>query len=396
MQQSQRVSTVRVPALDGVRGLAILWVLSHQLSWPLASGTWQAQVMAPLSAGWIGVQLFFVLSGFLITGIVLDTRHDPQQLKHFYVRRVLRIFPLYYGALALTLCVLLAWQAPLPEGVSKAHEWAIQPWLWAFMSNWTAYTDQHTELFAHFWSLAVEEQFYLLWPLLIYRRAPQAVLKWGCALAVASLLCRLALHRLAPASDATVMALYTFTPNRFDALALGAVAAAVLRCPAWLARWQRHGRVITWVNLAALAVAARLTWGFAQDNPRTQMLGYSLLAWCFACWILSLAAEATMPPPAAPSRWSGWLSWGWLRKVGEVSFGMYVMHLPLHRLLGHSLVAWAGFSAPYSLSFSLAYLLGMTGLLYGLARLSFTWFESPLLRLKDRWARYAPAAAIRA
>jgi peptidoglycan/LPS O-acetylase OafA/YrhL len=393
MQQPQRVSAVRVPALDGVRGLAILWVLAHQLSWPLASGSWQSLLMAPFAVGWIGVQLFFVLSGFLITGILLDTRQDPLQLRHFYVRRVLRIFPLYYGALALTLCVLLAWPSPLPEGVSWAHEWRIQPWLWAFMSNWTAYTDQHTELFAHFWSLAVEEQFYLMWPLLIYRRSPQTVLRWGAVLAVGSLAFRFALHRLGPATDATTLALYAFTPCRLDALALGAVAAAALRCPEVMARWQRHGGTIGWANLLALAIGARLTWGFAQDNSRTQLLGYSLLAWSFGCWILSLAASATAPAAKGPSRWWAWLQWGWLRKVGEVSFGMYVMHLPLHRLLGHTLVAWAGLSAPYSLGFELAYLLGMSLLLYGLASLSFRWFETPLLRLKDRWAAYAPTTA---
>jgi peptidoglycan/LPS O-acetylase OafA/YrhL len=167
------------------------------------------------------------------------------------------------------------------------------------------------------------------------------------------------------------------------------MAAAALRSPTLLATWQRHRRPIAWINVIALIVGARLTWGYAVDNPRTQLLGYSLLAWSFGCWILSLAVPAS-PKPA--HRWSAWLEWGWLRKVGEVSFGMYVFHLPLHNLGVRTLLDSAGLSAPYSLAFSLAYLLGMTWLLYGLARLSFTWFESPLLRLKDKWAAYeAPA-----
>jgi peptidoglycan/LPS O-acetylase OafA/YrhL len=396
MQQLQRVSWPRVPALDGVRGLAILWVLSHQLGLPMAIHGWEARMLAPFVAGWIGVQLFFVLSGFLITGILLDTQHDPHQLKHFYVRRVLRIFPLYYATLAVTMFVLSVWPASLPHDTTLAQEWAFQPWLWFFLSNWTTYTDQHTAMFPHFWSLAVEEQFYVLWPLLIYKRSPQAVFRWGWALALGSLAFRVALHHARPTQDTTSWALYGLTPSRFDALALGAVAAAALRCPELMSLWQQHSRRIGWATLVALLIGAKLTWGFRQWVSSTQVFGYSVLAWTFGYWILSLATSANTSVPATSSWWWAWLRWGWLRKVGEVSFGMYVLHLPLNNLLQPHLMAWAGVSAPYSLGFSMVYVLTMTMLLYGLARLSFTWFESPLLRLKDQWAAYAPPPATKA
>jgi len=227
----------------------------------------------------------------------------------------------------------------------------------------------------------------------IRRCTPPTVLKLAGALAIASLLCRAwMLHHL-PDSYARYMAIYTFTPSRFDALALGAAAAAALRMPAVMALWQRHGRKVTVLNLLALLAAIRLTRGFEQDGPRTQLLGYTLLAWCFACWMLNLAeaARANTTPP-----WSRWLQWGWLRKVGEVSFGMYVFHLPLSNLAGHSLLASLGMVGPYSLGFAIGYIVVMTLLIYGLARLSFTWVETPLLNLKDRWARYAPGGHARA
>jgi len=376
-----------IPAFDGIRGVAVLWVLAHQLSLPLPSHGWEARLMLPAAAGWIGVQLFFVLSGFLITGILLDTREDTRQLRHFYVRRVLRIFPLYYGTLLLTLCLFRFWPGPVPEGMSWANEMRFQPWLWAFLSNWTALLSLSSPLFAHFWSLAVEEQFYLLWPLLIRRCTPPTVLKLAGALAGASLLCRWWMQRHLGDGYEAFMAIYTFTPSRFDALAMGAAAAAALRTPTIMALWQRHGRTVTLLNLLALLVATRLTRGFEQDGSRTQLLGYSLLAWCFACWMLNLAVSASS---GTGSRWSGWLQWRWLRRVGEVSFGMYVFHLPLSNLGGHSLLASLGMKGPYSLGFVLGYIGVMTVLIYGLARLSFTWVESPLLSLKDRWARYAP------
>ena len=110
------MSARRVNALDGVRGLAVLWVLVHQFSWPMADAGLAGWLARPFQAGWIGVQLFFVLSGLLITGILLDTQSDPRQLRQFYVRRTLRIFPLYFGAIGLSLWLL--WLVP---EIGRAH-----------------------------------------------------------------------------------------------------------------------------------------------------------------------------------------------------------------------------------------------------------------------------------
>ena len=108
--------------------------------------------------GWAGVQLFFVLSGFLITGILLETRDEKGALRRFLVRRGLRIFPLYYA----TLFVLLVVVPPDPVVRAALHD---QVYYWLYVSNWAQPFEHKIPTLAHFWSLAVEEQFYLLWPL---------------------------------------------------------------------------------------------------------------------------------------------------------------------------------------------------------------------------------------
>src|SRR5262245_13745 len=169
------LGTDRVPALDGLRGLAILPVmLTHFVSDGDLSPVSKVDeiVSATLTLGWVGVELFFVLSGFLITGILLDSRGAPHYFRNFYIRRTLRIFPLYYGFLALWLGVL-----PLfykwPNDVLKVVSIPVSPvWSWAYLTNivqalhddWRAGPPYTT----HFWSLAIEEQFYLVWPTVVF------------------------------------------------------------------------------------------------------------------------------------------------------------------------------------------------------------------------------------
>src|SRR4051812_8053988 len=161
------------PGLDGLRGLAILMVMILHFGGTTEQGMsglnlWFSRITG---AGWCGVDLFFVLSGFLITGILYDAKGTPGGLRNFYARRVLRIFPLYYATL-IVLFVILPLLAPGPNpGLDKVA--LHQGWLWLYLSNFAAvFIGDHT--FAaglvqagHFWSLAIEEQFYLVWPLIV-------------------------------------------------------------------------------------------------------------------------------------------------------------------------------------------------------------------------------------
>jgi peptidoglycan/LPS O-acetylase OafA/YrhL len=192
------------PTLDGVRGLAILLVL-------LFHGAYPYHLIAPdhpfalFDFGWMGVDVFFVLSGFLITGILLEAKRRPRYFVHFYGRRTLRIFPLYYLVLGVVFIVMPLLVSDLELGAPESN----QVYLWTYTSNlYTAYMGQWmfhsgTVDLNHTWSLAIEEQFYLLWPLLV-RWTSRRSLIWICgAIFLATPLVRL----LAVDAGASVVAL---------------------------------------------------------------------------------------------------------------------------------------------------------------------------------------------
>src|SRR5438445_1418758 len=183
--------------------------------------------------GWIGVDRFFVLSGFLITGILYDAKESNHYFRNFYVRRVLRIFPLYYGALIIFL-VVLPWLRPGNPAVQSMTRDAV--WYWTYLSNVRiAHNGGDFGAIGHFWSLAIEEQFYLIWPVVVLalrRRQLQA-----CCLAcvIGALFVRVGLN---VAGNET--AAFVLTPARIDALAVGAYLALSARGPAGLnptSRW---------------------------------------------------------------------------------------------------------------------------------------------------------------
>ena len=219
-----------IPALDGVRALAILLVMGVHTdvffrSQPTA-GT--RLVDAVMGFGWGGVDLFFVLSGFLITGILFDTRAAPGYYTSFYARRALRIFPLYYVALAVILLVLPILGAMWHHATPKLFEH--QAWLWTYTTNigialhgrWELAATGQTVLF---WSLAVEEQFYLVWPFLVAALSPRALTRLAGAMVVGALLLRLGLVFWGD----HVVAVYVSTLTRMDALAMGALVALAAR-----------------------------------------------------------------------------------------------------------------------------------------------------------------------
>lgn len=362
-----------IPALDGLRALAILLVIPHNLD--ILGAPYTPLEMLPvmaINAGWIGVQLFFVLSGFLITGNLLDTRGADNYYSAFIARRALRILPLYYGVLLATFVLIPLWTT-LPKDLRETgHN---QIWLWTFLLNWSAPYGRTVAGFGHFWSLAVEEQFYLLWPFVVARCNARKVLWVGIAVAVASLGCRLALTVWHFPQDA----LYMFTISRMDALALGASAAAALRIPA--VRSFVEQAVLRVGTLAAVTLAALffVTHGYSAYDARSQSYGYTLLAAGFALCMLVAAVPATglLRPIMRGLQWSP------LRTVGRYSYAMYVFHLPLHVFFGGPLLQRVVGSHPTHAQ-AFVYILASMVVDFLAAAASYHLFERHFLRLKEK------------
>jgi peptidoglycan/LPS O-acetylase OafA/YrhL len=368
-----------LPALDGLRGLAILMVVVHMLSLLEAPSDIVGRVISTaFGYGWMGVQLFFALSGFLITGILLDARGAPGHLTAFYARRFLRIFPLYYGTLFVAFVLAPALGAMPP---ALEHDRAHQIWLWTYLANWTAPTEAGSHAFPHFWSLSVEEQFYLVWPFALLRADPRGGLRLCLGVALVALAARVALLF----AGVTTGALYTFTISRMDALALGGAAAAALRVPGLGARLAvRPGRLwgATLVTFAAGAVAGR----YKVATLATSSVGYSFLSAACALAVLAAATSDLRPRPGSPLRWTA------LRALGKYSYAVYVFHKPLHEFVGKPALARLGLEASRSTVVALAYI--CVGLLasFAAAFTSYHLYEKHFLRLKTRFVpRLAPA-----
>ena len=311
----------RIPALDGVRGLAILLVMALHFADRTAAGSVANRMYVQLAdVGWAGVDLFFVLSGFLITGLLLDAKGTPNYLRTFWARRVLRIFPVYY------LC-LLAWFVLIPllfpphshfsqNALVELH--GSQGWFWSYLSNWKMGLDgQWTPLGTSvYWSLAIEEQFYLVWPVVVLMASPRTLAKICLTLIVGSLIARSYLA----ATDANPILIYTNTVTRMDTLAIGALVAVAVRDGEWWARLQRH---VGWMFAVALGTLA-LLWvsigAFAEYHPLMQTAGFTALAVLFA----ALIAHAVAAPVGSPI--ARVFSSSLLRSFGKYSYAMYLFH----------------------------------------------------------------------
>jgi peptidoglycan/LPS O-acetylase OafA/YrhL len=318
-----------IPALDGLRGLAILLVLfDHYLPCgdsvasfrgvSLGHAALNLATRIPRSS-WSGVNLFFVLSGFLITGILWRARNGDAYFRNFYMRRFLRIFPLYYATLFV---LFVAIPGTIGYRSSEAHlVLANQSSFWLYTVNLTMarYGDfifgNGPLQLNHFWSLSIEEQFYLAWPLIVFclnRRA----LFWLCggitAFAIA-VRCALAWHG---ASWATI---FVFTPSQCDALAIG---AAIALLPGDLARFVPAARWTCLACAAALLLFAFTSPAFCLDQHdlRMQTVGYTLLAFFFGS-LLILVIQAK-PASIAARFWTHPA----LRFLGKYSYGIYVLH----------------------------------------------------------------------
>lgn len=362
---------VHLPVLDGIRGIAILMVMIYHFSDPHLGG---GVVVKLLKAGVCGVDLFFVLSGFLITGILFDSRDNQRYFRDFYIRRALRIFPLYYGVLIGVLIVLPWFNAYIASQAAYEH----QSWLWLYLSNYLRFEHEATSLgcLSHFWSLAVEEQFYFIWPLAIYF----CNRKTGLLMCVGCVLLSIGFRTTQVIVDTPEMAHQAcniWTQCRMEALAVGA----------FVALFARGGTSkSTVVRLSGiLGIAAVLSLGYLTYTGQVSELmqgGLDVMRYTLCAWIAgALVALSVASNSAWVNRVIGCRP---LRFFGKYSYGLYVFHwilIPAFRqiLPSATLLAWV--KSPLLAQFLLISV--STGISVVVALLSWHLFEKHFLRLKD-------------
>lgn len=318
--QLQRVLRGRMPALDGLRGIAIVLVLWHNATAGQYTGSFMAKLInLAANTGWVGVQLFFVLSGFLITGILLDEKGAPLQLRDFYVRRVLRIFPVYYFALAV-IFLLLPMMQVTPSWLTSPD--VSQAWYWLYLNNWTSPFVGGVPALGHFWSLAVEEQFYLLWPVCVIFLRRRTLLTLCLGLLVSAPLFRLLMAAVNP--EFAEGAAYRFTVARWDALAVGALAALVARDRSWLRTAWGFLPFAIYGSLAFVFLFTSLNRNFAAVGEGA-WFNQTAAALLFA----GLLFHSIQPSVDGGRDWRRFLSNSGLRSIGKYSYAIYVVHLPL-------------------------------------------------------------------
>jgi peptidoglycan/LPS O-acetylase OafA/YrhL len=349
-QGPPRLHLGRIPALDGARAIAVLLVMGYHAG------------IAGFEGGRAGVDVFFVLSGFLITALLLEerTRHGAIRLGAFYMRRVLRLYPALVVATLLALA-LSALKVPIFGGSSSSFRSTLEaaPFALLYTANipraagWSG-----GGYLGHTWSLSIEEQFYLLWPLVVIvvmrRRLTPVVLGWialGCAIASAVL--RAGLDLAGYSSEMLYNATFSHVDGIFAGCALAVLWAIRPDAIAWLARPALTLLAVTAATIVIIDGRNMNVYGFVVVVTATLVVLCDLLARRSSMLSVSLSHPA-------------------LVAVGRRSYGLYLYHWPIFLFIGID-------TRPHILA------LGF-GASFAAAWMSYAWIEVPFLRMKDRWA----------
>lgn len=330
---------IRLAGLDGLRAVAVIVVV-------LFHG-------GVLPFGWVGVNLFFCLSGFLITGILLDAKATGAStnsiLVPFYVRRALRILPLaMLAALIVALVTNAGWSTL---------------WYVTYLVNWKPWPPPPREL-GHYWTLAVEEQYYMLWPIVVLLLSPSRLIKTAASLLVLCSVARAILIYWAP-TFATPHFLGNATITRADPILIGSALALITRDG--IGNFLRYKETAYWVASLGLLTAAVFEWLRKDSSPDwSSKAAYVFIEPSLALGLGAILLLVLLQPPK-------WLQWGWLENLGRVSYGIYVIH---------------GCISPWlraNIADPLMRTVVLLSLSIVLASLSWKLFESPILSFKDRW-----------
>lgn len=363
-----------IPGLDGLRAIAFFLVFALHTNY--------------LQVGWVGVSLFFVLSGFLITGILLDMKASLSARNYFikfYGRRFLRIFPLYYFYL-LSMALVTTWLISIHYRPRLMQIFLDQVWyavLYVYDFFFATAKYQYSYLLDHFWSLSVEEQFYIFWPLLIFLVPEKSLKKLFLGFIILGPLFRLAFFFVYNSgvfrffADSPALATYPLPFSHIDAFAFGAY---ISRFPIPKAKQQFFalalllptlGFVTQFIAMGSIGDISAFGYSLHLPDAYKFIWAYSLLNYFFAIIIYGVAQEGWFLP---------FLEWRPLRYLGKISYGLYVYHSPLVWFAGRI----ADLNIPYSLVKPLAALIALTATIV-IASLSFCFMEKPIIDLKGRF-----------
>lgn len=373
------------PALDGLRAIAFLLVfVQHYASIP-----W---------GGLTGVNVFFVLSGFLITGILFDSREDAYRARNFYIRRALRIFPLYYAVFGILLLLTplthwhwsllwLAWPLYLGNFLHFLSPATVQPG-----SQQELGADAHLLsprlpgrplYLGHFWSLCIEEQFYLFWPWVVFRIRSRRTLISICLFFVLTVpVLRVLAQRVAPSWMLTAGLLNGFTFFQLDSLLLGGLIALL---------WRGTNRDLLLLFGRVTAVFCAITAAIylavtihGTSPPWRELYSYPTWEYTGGLLFINIFAASLILSVLEPGGWLyRLLCQPQLRWLGRISYGAYVLHdIPhtLYRRAIERIPVLAPHAGPLATAFALFCTVAM-------ASLSFRFLETPFLNLKERWTR---------
>ena len=369
----------RVPTIDGLRGIAILCVVFHHSI--ISTPTTGLRSLDPIidrvliQVMPISVDLFFVISGFLITSILDRTRDADHPIRTFYARRALRIIPLFYAFLLLVALVMRKLPEPM-VGTPRALTWHF-----LFLSNIPAGMQFETfgRMFTPFWSLAVEQQFYLLWPLVILVVPQRFNIRICLAIIVFSVVARAVFAFMVPTYAAAI-----FTPARLDGLAAGSVVALLLRHKREaLAPWKK---VMLFAGLAFIVAQIVFVLVYMSSAKAGTVFWIAIMPLIASVFFAASVAGLSLRHDTSSPRW---LATPPLTSIARYSYGMYAFHVPLIFLLFHlRLVVKQAPVAGFDLPFRICFFILIGGLSFGLGMTSWHLYEKRLLKLAPKY-RYS-------
>lgn len=377
----------RVRNIDVLRGVAILAVVQlHAFSQTGAYQVLGAPAFARdlASIGWAGVDLFFVLSAYLLTGNLLRHRDAPGLALSFYKRRALRILPLYWTVLIVGSLLGIVWD--LSGGIPNSFLFGNQHPLWVYLifaQNWIGgWTEtRHAMYLAPTWSLAVEEHLYLLLPLFV----PRIGLRGLCALALAWIVTA-PFIRYGVASEVRPWAAYVWTIARLDAFGVGILVAVLM---------SRRPELVRSLPPLPLALAAATFWALLSrvapvpaEGPWSSAIAPTLAAAAAACALIAGLAAGGRPSAAPAGRLARGLAW-----CGEHCFSLYLLHLPL--IAAPFLLVGAPQIAPNVADSFVGVLLVLAGVgaTFALAAATYRLIEKPYMDMAETLAPYRLAAS---